>query len=92
MTMSEMVLVGSKMMNMFEVGTRVMVGMLIRELEGRMIKSRMIMSEMVLVRREMIEMVVRCEMRIRVMVGMTVRGEVGRMMIIVSKKTMSEIL
>ena len=57
-----------------------------------MIKSRMIMSEMVLVRREMIEKVARCEMRIRVMVGMTVRGEVFRMMIIVSKKTMSEIL
>jgi hypothetical protein len=36
---------------------------------------------MVFVRREMIEMVVRCEMRIMVMVGMTVRGEVGRMMI-----------
>ena len=37
------------MMNMFEMGTRVMVGMMIRELEGRMIKSEMTMYGMVLV-------------------------------------------
>ena len=44
-----------------------------------MIESKMTMSEMVLVGREMVEMVIRCKMRYKVMVGMTVRGEVGRM-------------
>ena len=48
-----------------------------------MIESRMTMSEMVLVGREMMEKVLRCEMGIKVMVGMTVRGEVGRMMMMI---------
>ena len=39
-----MVLVGSEMVNMFELGTRVMVGMLFLELVGRIIKSKRIIS------------------------------------------------
>ena len=68
------------MVNMFEMGTRVMVGMLIRELEGRMIKREMTVSMMVLVGREMVEMmrwkVIVSEIskvKIRVMMGMLIR-------------------
>ena len=73
MTMSGMVLVGREMVEMMrwkvsmmvlvsemsKMKIRVMVGMWIRELEGRMIKNEMTVSGMVLMGREMVEMVIK---------------------------------